>query len=153
MTITRLTLKNYRNYPELRLEAGSEFIILSGENGAGKTNILEAVSLLAPGRGLRRATSGRYRPRYNGPGDFAVAADMGDIQLGTGTSLGTTRTTQDPHQRSRSTHKRPCAMAVHSLANPCNGSTVHGRRFGKTKLSRPAGHCTGSGPCPQRCAL
>ena len=92
MAITRLTLKNFRNYPELRLETGSGFIILSGENGAGKTNILEAVSLLAPGRGLRRAPLVDIA-RDTGPGDFAVAAEIGDVQLGTGTSV------QQPERR------------------------------------------------------
>jgi len=86
MTISRLTLQNFRNYPELRLDAGSDFNVLSGENGAGKTNILEAVSLLAPGRGLRRASLSDIA-RENGPGDFAVAAELDDVQLGTGTNI------------------------------------------------------------------
>ena len=38
----------------LQLHAG-EVLALLGENGAGKTNLMEAVSLLSPGRGLRRA--------------------------------------------------------------------------------------------------
>ncbi|WP_414696291.1 DNA replication/repair protein RecF [Parasphingorhabdus sp.] len=85
MTISRLTLQNFRNYPQLRLEAAPGFVVLSGENGAGKTNILEAVSLLSPGRGLRRASL-KDIAYENGSGDFAVAAEMGDVQLGTGTS-------------------------------------------------------------------
>ena len=85
MTISRLTLQNFRNYPQLRLEAAPGFVVLSGENGAGKTNILEAVSLLAPGRGLRRAAL-KDIAYEDGSGDFAVAAEMGDVQLGTGTS-------------------------------------------------------------------
>lgn len=84
MTLSQLTLHNFRNYPELRLEAASGFMVFSGENGAGKTNILEAVSLLAPGRGLRRAAL-RDMAYQNGPGDFAVAAQLGDVQIGTGT--------------------------------------------------------------------
>lgn len=89
MTISRLTLQNFRNYPQLRLEAAPGFVVLSGENGAGKTNILEAVSLLSPGRGLRRAAL-KDIALDSGAGDFAVAADIGaetgDVQLGTGTS-------------------------------------------------------------------
>lgn len=85
MTISRLTLQNFRNYPQLRLETAPDFIVLSGENGAGKTNILEAVSLLSPGRGLRRAALKDIAYEGSG-GDFAVAAELGDIQLGTGTS-------------------------------------------------------------------
>ena len=83
MTISRLTLQNFRNYPQLRLEAAPGFVVLSGENGAGKTNILEAVSLLAPGRGLRRAAL-KDIAYEDGSGDFAVAAEMGrdDLEFG-----------------------------------------------------------------------
>lgn len=84
MTLTQLTLHNFRNYPSLRLDASPGFMIFSGQNGAGKTNILEAVSLLAPGRGLRRAPL-RDMAHDKGVGDFAVAAHIGDVQLGTGT--------------------------------------------------------------------
>jgi DNA replication and repair protein RecF len=86
MTLSQLTLHNFRNYPELRLSAAPGFMVFSGANGAGKTNILEAVSLLAPGRGLRRAAL-RDIACQNGPGDFAVAAQLDHIQLGTGTSI------------------------------------------------------------------
>ena len=54
--ITKLTLENFRNYPHLQLEVPPMPVVLTGHNGAGKTNILEAISLLAPGRGLRSAT-------------------------------------------------------------------------------------------------
>lgn len=54
--ITRLTLENFRNYRVLALEIPARPVILTGHNGAGKTNILEAISLLSPGRGLRAAT-------------------------------------------------------------------------------------------------
>ncbi len=85
MAITQLTLHNFRNHPDLRIKPGSGFNIFSGDNGAGKTNILEAVSLLAPGRGLRRAVLGDMASD-GGSGDFAVAAEIGDVQLGTGTN-------------------------------------------------------------------
>lgn len=86
MTLSQLTLHNFRNYPELRLNAAPGFMVFSGANGAGKTNILEAVSLLAPGRGLRRASL-RDIASQNGPGDFAVAAQLDDVHLGSGTSI------------------------------------------------------------------
>ncbi len=86
MTLSQLTLHNFRNYKELRLTAAPGFMVFSGANGAGKTNILEAVSLLAPGRGLRRASL-RDIACQDGPGDFAVAAQLNDIQLGSGTSM------------------------------------------------------------------
>jgi len=86
MPLSQLTLHNFRNYPELRLNASPGFMVFSGANGAGKTNILEAVSLLAPGRGLRRAAL-RDIAFQGGPGDFAVAAQMNDVNLGSGTSI------------------------------------------------------------------
>lgn len=85
MTISQLTLQNFRNYRQLRLDAAPGFVVLSGDNGAGKTNILEAVSLLSPGRGLRRAAL-KDMAHEDSIGDFAVAAQLDDIQLGTGTS-------------------------------------------------------------------
>lgn len=55
--ITKLTLNNFRCYETARLEGlTSGLIVLHGANGAGKTNVLEAISLLTPGRGLRNAT-------------------------------------------------------------------------------------------------
>lgn len=53
--ITKLTLENFRNYRSLSLTLAPQPVVLRGVNGAGKTNILEAISLLAPGRGLRSA--------------------------------------------------------------------------------------------------
>ncbi len=53
--VTRLTLSDFRNYKSLRIEAEIAPIVIYGENGSGKTNILEALSFLTPGRGLRSA--------------------------------------------------------------------------------------------------
>lgn len=53
--VKRLTLSDFRNYESLRIEAEFVPIIITGENGSGKTNILEAISFLTPGRGLRSA--------------------------------------------------------------------------------------------------
>jgi len=53
--IKRLTLTDFRNYAHLRLEPDICPVIITGENGSGKTNILEAISFLTPGRGLRGA--------------------------------------------------------------------------------------------------
>ncbi|MBP5697994.1 MAG: DNA replication/repair protein RecF [Alphaproteobacteria bacterium] len=53
--ISRLTLVNFRNYENLRLNLDKPFVVLHGENGSGKTNILEAISFLSQGRGLRNA--------------------------------------------------------------------------------------------------
>jgi DNA replication and repair protein RecF len=84
--IARITLTDYRNYAGLRLDPPSGLIALAGANGAGKTNLLEAISLLTPGRGLRGAefeTIGRN----DGKGAWAVSANTlgqrGEMQLGT----------------------------------------------------------------------
>ena len=55
MTLTRLSLTDFRNHAGADMAAAPGLVALSGDNGAGKTNILEAISLFAPGRGLRRA--------------------------------------------------------------------------------------------------
>jgi len=83
--LSRLSLTDLRNYAELTLAPGPGFVCLFGENGAGKTNILEAVSLLAPGRGLRGAPLSEVA-RSAGPGGFAIHARLGETDLGTGTS-------------------------------------------------------------------
>ncbi len=86
MSLTRLTLRTFRNHAATRLDGMQAFNVLVGENGAGKTNVLEAISLLAPGRGLRRAQPGEMAGR-DGDGGFAVAAEMEDgaVQIGTAT--------------------------------------------------------------------
>ncbi len=73
--LSRLVLTDFRNHADLTLAPGPGFVVLTGENGAGKTNILEAVSLLAPGRGLRRAALGEMA-RQGGAGGFGVAATL-----------------------------------------------------------------------------
>lgn len=55
--ITALRLHNFRNYDTLSLKLDGRPVALYGDNGAGKTNVLEAISCLAQGRGLRRATA------------------------------------------------------------------------------------------------
>ena len=55
MALDRISLTDFRNHAATELGETGQFNLLVGENGAGKTNILEALSLLAPGRGLRRA--------------------------------------------------------------------------------------------------
>ncbi|KQN90524.1 recombinase RecF [Sphingomonas sp. Leaf231] len=82
--LSRLVLTDVRNHAALTIAPGAGFVVLTGANGAGKTNVLEAVSLLAPGRGLRRAALAEVA-RGDGPGGFGVAATMGDdVTLATG---------------------------------------------------------------------
>ena len=85
MPVSRLTLTDFRSYAEATIEPGAGFVLLSGENGAGKTNVLEAVSLLSPGRGLRGAALSEMA-RIDGGGGFAVASKLGEVEIGTGTA-------------------------------------------------------------------
>jgi DNA replication and repair protein RecF len=89
-SIRRLVLADFRSYTALDLRLDSRLIVLTGENGAGKTNLIEAISLLSPGRGLRRAELAECA-RIGGPGTFAISVDVatkdGMIRLGTGTEL------------------------------------------------------------------
>ncbi|WP_026325888.1 DNA replication/repair protein RecF [Sphingomonas sp. Mn802worker] len=83
--LSRLVLTDFRNHADLGVTPGDGFVVLTGHNGAGKTNVLEAVSLLAPGRGLRRASLSQMA-RNDGPGGFGVAATLTDgVEVATGT--------------------------------------------------------------------
>lgn len=86
--LSRIALSDFRNHARLELAPGAGPVVLLGDNGAGKTNVLEAVSLLAPGSGLRGAGLAQMA-RSDGPGHFAVAATLettgGAVTLGTGT--------------------------------------------------------------------
>jgi DNA replication and repair protein RecF len=86
--LTRLVLTDVRNHPALTLAPAAGFVALTGANGVGKTNVLEAVSLLAPGRGLRRAALSEIA-REGGAGGLGIAATLGDAtELATGTLAG-----------------------------------------------------------------
>ncbi len=88
VAVTRLALTDVRSHTALALEVATGLVVITGENGAGKTNILESVSLLAPGRGLRGASLGEVA-RIGGGGGFSIAATLmapgGAVELGTGT--------------------------------------------------------------------
>lgn len=100
LAVRQLRLSDFRNYRQLRLDCGLEPVVLVGANGAGKTNLLEALSFLAPGRGLRRARLDEvcHRPRAGTGSDdapassWAVAATLdtpdGRIAIGTGLEPG-----------------------------------------------------------------
>lgn len=77
--LSELRLADFRNYETLRLTFDRGFVAFVGDNGAGKTNLIEAVSLLTPGRGLRRAT---YQDiaRKDGSGGFSIRAGLVSLQ-------------------------------------------------------------------------
>lgn len=89
--IDRLTLTNFRNYDAARLDGlESGAVIFIGANGVGKTNILEAVSLLSPGRGLRAASVEDFVNRGKAERPWGVSAEFHDgtamTKIGTGTT-------------------------------------------------------------------
>jgi DNA replication and repair protein RecF len=85
--IHRLALTNFRSYRAASVATERNLVVLTGHNGAGKTNLIEAISFLVPGRGLRRATLDEV-PFAEGDGSWAVSAEvegmLGLAMLGTG---------------------------------------------------------------------
>src|SRR5207247_6447555 len=85
--IRRLSVSNFRSYHAAQIEVGAGPVVLVGPNGSGKTNLIEAISFLAPGRGLRRALLEDVA-FAEGDGSWAVSADvegaLGLATLGTG---------------------------------------------------------------------
>jgi DNA replication and repair protein RecF len=86
--ITSLTLENFRNYRTLSLSLDTRPVVLRGANGAGKTNILEAISMLSPGRGLRGAKLSEMDSIGAGEAPWVVASTLRvrdeDVFIGTG---------------------------------------------------------------------
>ena len=88
--ITRLRLTNFRSHAALDMVCSDGAVIITGANGLGKTNILEAVSMLAAGRGLRSASlEDLQKDRANG---WTVLADIdgptGAVRAGVGFAEG-----------------------------------------------------------------
>lgn len=91
--LTALKLTTFRNYRHLTLDLEPKSVVLTGPNGSGKTNLLEAISFLSPGRGLRRAQYSDVGLTVDKGGDglWAVATSLdtanGETEIGTGLSL------------------------------------------------------------------
>lgn len=101
MALAKITLQDFRNHASSELRQTAHFNLLIGENGAGKTNVLEAISLLAPGRGLRRArldTLARMDEPGTPPRAFAVGATL--IEQGQASArIGTYTLPDRPNRR------------------------------------------------------
>lgn len=93
--IERLRLSHFRSYGYLDLKFHEKHIVLAGENGAGKTNLLEAISFLSPGRGLRKAKNTEVM-KVEATGPWAVYTQVFD-----GEDLISISTGQDPLNLSR----------------------------------------------------
>ena len=110
--IRRLTLSNFRSYhaAQVGLDRPGP-VVLTGANGAGKTNLVEAISLLAPGRGLRRATMEELA-FSEGDGAWAISAEI-EGMLG----LATLGTGIDPPAGEESTPTRKCRIDRESVGS------------------------------------
>ncbi len=89
LSLTRVALTDFRNYSSLVWRPSGRVNVLLGANGSGKTNLLEAISLLVPGRGLRGArhdTLVRHGSvgRWGVAGRFVIAGE--EAEIGTGIS-------------------------------------------------------------------
>lgn len=92
--IEQIKLENFRNYETVHQTLAPQHVVLTGENGVGKTNLMEAISLLSPGRGLRRsaytdllrcAASSDDIQTVNGFSIFVKMNGMvGPVNIGTG---------------------------------------------------------------------
>ena len=79
MTLRRLTLAQFRSWPRLDLHLDARPVALHGPNGSGKTNVLEAVSMLSPGRGMRGAAPADQARQGVGAG-WRIRAEIGGRQ-------------------------------------------------------------------------
>lgn len=88
--LSNLKLTDFRNYAQSSLALDQRHVVLTGANGSGKTNLLEAVSFLSPGRGLRRATLSEVS-KVGSENGFSIFADVegmdGEIAIGTGSDV------------------------------------------------------------------
>lgn len=96
--LEQLKLTHFRNYSGLSLDIDQRHVVLTGENGAGKTNLLEAVSFLSPGRGLRRTSYDRVSQALSADdpqaGTWTVFTALngaeGPVNIGTGIAANAT---------------------------------------------------------------
>ncbi|MBO1074914.1 DNA replication/repair protein RecF [Roseomonas marmotae] len=96
LRLTRLMLRDFRSYAELDQPISGRVVVVAGANGVGKTNLLEAISLLGPGRGLRGARGAELGRREGAEGlTWVVAGHFdgpeGAVVIGTGAEAGQDR--------------------------------------------------------------
>ena len=127
--VRRLTLTDFRNYGNLRINADLSPVVITGENGSGKTNILEAISYLSPGRGLRGSrladikritpvlVDDEYEPTPISNMSWAVSAvvQKGDEEIEIGTAVE--RAARDDDDELRSYDRRIVKIDGNKISN------------------------------------
>ena len=159
-----LTLTDFRSYERATLRPDGASVYLFGANGAGKTNLLEAISLLSPGKGLRGSSLvevGRRLPGEVGGRAWAVAAeaqsgDDGPVRLGTGVELAGAarrrrrlkeasprwREWERMYQHRRGTPPPPASSRSTASPEPAiQGTLGPGRPGGPARAGSSAGRC------------
>ncbi len=114
--VTRLILQDFRSYAALDLPVSRRLVALAGENGAGKTNLIEALSLLTPGRGLRRAELGAMVRLGQDRFAASVTLESGGAQHRLGVGLETPAAGGPGEPAGRAT--RLCRIDGVSVASP-----------------------------------
>ena len=91
--IAALRLTHFRSHENLTLACAPRAMVLLGANGIGKTNVLEALSMLAPGRGLRGAAFDdmRFERRLGWTVSSDIATPDGPVRAGIGWRDGARR--------------------------------------------------------------
>ena len=83
--IEKISLINFKNHLNTNLEDLNTFIVLNGKNGSGKTNILEAISLFSPGRGMKNSRLSEIPNKNQNQQSFDIKLNIkyetGEIQL------------------------------------------------------------------------
>ncbi len=156
--LRRLSLTNFRSYHAAQVTlAAAGPVVLTGANGAGKTNLIEAISLLAPGRGLRRATFEELA-FLEGDGSWAVSAEiegmLGLATLGTASSRPPARTPPPPGNAAsiakRCRPPRPLPTICVWSGSPRHGPAVQRPGLRAAALSRSPGAGSGRQPFEPR---
>ncbi|WP_455476001.1 DNA replication/repair protein RecF [Bartonella sp. B17] len=138
VAVRQLRLTHYRNYPSFNIHFSGQHVVFTGHNGAGKTNLLEALSFLSPGRGLRRAAYSDISSTDSGGEGFVVFARLqcdlyGEVDIGTALEIS---------DNSRKIHINGVSETGDCLADYCHisvltpsmdglftGSSLERRRF------------------------
>ena len=83
--IEEISLINFKNHLNISLKDLSSFVVLNGNNGSGKTNILEAISLFSPGRGMKNSHFAEIPNKDRGQKNFEIKInvkyDTGEVEL------------------------------------------------------------------------